>query len=407
MKRYALALILTVLFSCTCWAESEYTALSAREYIRLGDQQMRGWPVWKPSSTTFNRSFFVEGPTVSSRLDLYLFGSCEKSSVLVNGNMVGSLCDADDWMVCNISIPVNYLLPDANLLTIASGWGCGQHLETGYDDFMVKGLALNILYESLEPEIVSSKTQSTYECEVGDEVNVSVVLTNLGARPAYNVTITDPKPRNTYIVRGVTEDFTSHLSGGEMIRLKYSITPDKPAKIRSWSGRVTYLTGNGSLKSSQIISTTLDVKPPKPYVHVIKSIIPMSVSVGGEAIVRFDIVNNGSQDVVGLYLIDEIPDSFQASKGLPEFALRKLPAGENFSLGYVLSPKVQGDYLLSSKLRYEDLEGNEYVTYSNHVRLKATQNPATGIKNDQVKLFAVAVALLIFLIVLYFYIRGR
>lgn len=379
----------------------EVTVLELSRPRHLGDENVTKWEVRRPEGFNISAVFYVEGPIREARIDYMKYsGRFDDNPVKINNVTAAEMCPGwrDEWRSCNSTVDTGLIYVGRNTLSVHSGW----HLfDVEYDDFMIKDLKLVVDYVQLEPKVVSSKSLSAYEVELGEAVNVSVALSNIGSKMALNVSAVDYKPSGTYLVAGSLTDFFSPLRGDDIRRFHYTIIPPDTGDYVSWPGYVVFYGPDGTRYEGALEPTSFRVIPPKPELHLLKGISDGRVTVDSAAAVELTVFNNGSVDAFNVRVRDSLPMNFTVESGSPNNSLEFLPAGSNTTFTYNMSPTSPGLYSTSALLYYEDSEGNLYWTQSNHVNVTPVKTPVSSNAGNPALMLAAVVILVIMLYIIY------
>jgi len=388
------ALIALMLLSLQASA-STVTVFESKRPRHLGSEEITAWDVWTPEGPVLAGKFTVEGPFRRVWVDVLVYGveRANLNPVLVNNRTVAYICmvEAGRWGHCVVDIPVESVGVGVNTFRLES-----------VADFMMKDLKLNVEYIKNESYVVVSKSQSAREVRVGEPVNVSITVTNIGAEPVLNVSARDVKPPGTYIRSGSTEGGFDLLRGGDIYRYQYTLVLPETGVQKSWPGSFVYYDREGNRYEGAIEATVLTVKPPKPEIQAFKSISYMTVFVGSSAEIQVTVVNNGTVNASNVRVYDPLPENFTVKSGAANATYETLEAGRNVSFKYDLSPKTPGLYSSRAEVYYEDGEGSEYMVYSNHIQITARGISASGggLKPLEALLIIVAVAFLLAMVYL-------
>ncbi|MFH0862208.1 MAG: hypothetical protein V1875_04180 [Candidatus Altiarchaeota archaeon] len=370
---YALALIL--ILSADAAASVDVVLMQWKEPRHLGDINMSGWDAPRPESPSIREMVYLETIPSSLHADMYMLGSSfSPPPVTVNNITTTRLCHSQQntWLQCNITIPLTDWHKGTNILNISAiYWWVGAH----YGDFMIKDFRLTAVYPVYEPRVIAEKTQSEYETRLGRRVNVTIVLTNIGVKPAFNVSFEDRKPEGSYLVSGKTGGRIDFLSGEGIALFKYAIVPQETGAYNSENGIFRYYTHNWTVSEGLIEPTRLEVKPPIPQIWAYKSISPATPSVLSPVKVTVTLANNGTTPAYVIEAYDHIPNGFILEGGSPNGTIAILEPSENASYTYDIMPEESGESLASLDYRFLDVDGYQYNKSSDYAKISVAVPP--------------------------------
>ncbi|MFH1055812.1 MAG: hypothetical protein V1744_06955 [Candidatus Altiarchaeota archaeon] len=404
MKPRSCVLLLILLLPLS--SAQETTVLNIAQPKHLGDENITEWELgWMTEGTSLEREFYAECPYDRAWIDMMVIGAFFNDDlVIVNNKTVGSICQSERWVPCNITLPPGVVkVGDKNSLRFESRW----HLMTyDFDDYMFKKMKLKIDYVNVEPHITVSKSQSAYELRLGDALNVSVMLTNIGCRPAFNLSAHDVRLTSTYVVSGSTGDFFSPLRGGDVLRYQYTLVPSETGLFTSQPGWFEYYDSNWTKHNGTIEPTVLTVKPPKPQLYAYKRISAETIPVNLPADVEITVANNGSEPAYNLIVEDSVPENFSVTSGSPNLTLDYLAGGQNVTLRYTLAPGGVSLYSSSAVLRYKDKDGFDYERTSNPVNITAVKSSVPTALSNRTVVFSIIAVVVVVLLAAYWVMRG-
>ncbi|MBD3388030.1 MAG: DUF11 domain-containing protein [Candidatus Altiarchaeales archaeon] len=380
-----------------------------RRPIHLGSKNISDWDASRPYGLELEDEFRVDGPYKKAWISMQLYDRFYHQGTLLsfNNKTLSNLCrvrEYDKWVLCNITIADELLRPEKNTFSLRSIWTLRY---SDHTDFMFKDLGIFLEYESLEPEFLVSKTQSSYEVVSGEPVNVTVSLTNIGVKPAYNMSARDIKPPGAYLVSGSLEREFSPLRGGDILWFEYQLVADEPGGYESWAGRYSYYDGNWTLHTGEIDPTVFDVRPSKPFLLVRKNVSSPTLYFGMGGVVTVTVYNNGSFGAHNVMLRDYLPANFTVSGGSPNASLGFIGAGENLTVEYNISPKDPGTFSSTAVVEYEDSTGFDYEARSNHVEITSVVPPSVVEGLNPLLVLAAIVVLMVFLLVVFILVKSR
>jgi uncharacterized repeat protein (TIGR01451 family) len=250
--------------------------------------------------------------------------------------------------------------------------------------------------------VVVAKTVYPTRVNPGDRVNVTVTITNIGTETIYNVTAIDIRPRETYLVSGRINGYFDPLLKGDIYRYHYTILAPSPGEYHSWPGRMQYQDRNGTLRTAAIEATDFIVLKPEPDVHSAKSVSPELVFVGSQAAVRLEFVNNGTDAAYDIEVTDYVPSGFNVSSGEARFRIPALPAGQNTTREYNMTPMEKGMHSTKALFSYADGEGARQNRSTNVVRVESADKLHQEVSSSNpVLILALVVGAIVVLYLIY------
>ncbi len=368
----------------------------------VGDERRLSWAHADYLGLNMSVRFYVEVMPKKAYLKMKLFEvDLNNNPVYLNGRLVGYICPIGrgSWKDCEIPVDTSLIRKGWNNLSIHAVSGPLNPLMAGKEDMLVDNLNLYVVYYSIESILFVEKHQTLYEVMQGDELNVSVIVHNIGLRPVYNLSITDFKPPGAFLKYGSLTKELYDLPGGAIMRYQYTLVPDVLGPSKSYPGLVSYHNTTGHLLNSTFDQTILDVLPAKPMVFVYKNFRESD-----EKTVELTVINIGERRAYHVNLSDEVPVSYKLVSGTAKTYFGTLEPGEMRTINYTLSPVGDKAYSISATLAFEDEAANKYSRLSEPLTFEpvARITPETGSRNQ-----VIAVALIIALIILLAYVYTR
>ncbi|MBU0762790.1 MAG: hypothetical protein KKD39_07160 [Candidatus Altiarchaeota archaeon] len=371
----------------------------------LGDDMRLAWSNAQYFGLNTTQRFFLYAIPQNSYLKMRLYEvDLYNNPVYINDFLVGDVCQIGRgiWKDCIIPFDASRLQKGWNTFTIRSA--CISVPIFNCEDMLIDDFTVYAEYYSVSPFFFVEKYQSNYTPIIGDEVNVSVMVHNLGLMPAYNVSIRDFKPPGTYLKSGVLEMDYDILRGGDVIRYQYTLVPDMKGPVKSFPGSVVYHNATAYKLNTTIEQTVLDVAPPKPLVLIYKQFKGDQES--SDKNVELTLINVGDEIAYNLTVSDEIPGSYNLISGTPNMSLETLePRGQKI-FDYNISPFSNTEYVISASLTYEDEAGNVYSRLSNQLTFKPYVSPIS-FDNRRNQTIALIIVLATIVLLLYVYLKIR
>jgi uncharacterized repeat protein (TIGR01451 family) len=404
MGRIILATAAMLLFAAASSAY-EATVFESDWPIHLGEQRMEHWDAPDPITLKLDGSFELNGPYRRVWVDLMEYGIdfYYSADITVNNLPSTHLCMGGfSWTPCNITIDPKYLRLGLNSFSISTHQIPPTYVwDDNYDDFMLKKIKINVEYVEEGPRVIATKTQSAYVCRVGEPVNVTITLSNVGSGLAFNVSAHDVKLTQTYLISGSPEGFFTPLRGGDVYRYRYTIIPSEPGEYKSFAGRFEYNSYDHTQYSSQIEPTRILVKPPPPQVYMLREVSSDSVTIKSPVQVRITLVNNATENAYNVSAGDFLPANLSVSEWLPNASFKVIRGGENVTFNYSVVSKTDGNFIIAGTVEYADSEGNLYRSQSNDFKMTSVKVPSQLVAEYPLLVLALIIIAVIALSVVY------
>jgi len=401
-------LILNPLATCA----QEVTELYVERPVHLGDNNITDWTeAALTEGIVFNRTFNIQGRMKTANLDMLTFDvNWDDNPIIINNKTIDHVClntpqvlwKNRKWNTCNITIPTRYLVKGKNTIQIKSVW---KFIVQEYDDIMFSRMRVKVDYNMLQAHMTAAKLVTPQEIMLGETANVTVMLTNIGIRPAYNITAYDDIPPTTESIAGKTNATADVLYEGDAIRYEYQIEPTVIGNFTSWPGEVNYTNDTFTKFTTQIESTKLSVIPPRPLLRVTKKVEPNIVAANTTFYVEVTVSNDKPETAYDVIVKDPIPDSFGIVSGSPNMTEKTIETGRSITFNYTAQPMNIGTFYISPIIQYSDSKGNTYGETAKEANITVTKNNAIN-ANSRVLMIAAMALLIITLVVVYTKIRA-
>ncbi len=406
MKTFEAALLAVLLAST---ASADYlTVYDSPRTVHLGDESIRDWAVPEPQGLESRGAFFLEGQYQRVWADMEVWDvDGETNEIRINDRRAARLCESKSevWRPCTVVLDPRVLRTGRLNLSIHALYR-GERGSVR-DDFMVRNLKVMAEYDDVNPKLLPEKTQSAYNVTIGESVNVTITVTNVGGASALNVSVSDVKPQGGFIIRGSTSGSFTPLRPGDIYHYTYALTFQKTGRYASWPGAVEYGLPNGTKRTIQLEPTVVYVRGPKPDLWVEKNITGAIVA-GSQIRILLTVVNNGSEDAYNVKLYDILPLNFTIVSGSQRTSYAAIRAGENVTYEYVALPVSEGLYLTAATLTFNDREGNTYERTSPHLSLVVLGAKTAGIGlGNPLMILGALVAIAAVLVIVYDRVRPK
>lgn len=384
--------------------EQARAVINDTKKTHMGDERHGDWEAWRFTGLNYSMDFYVEGPFKKAWIDMMIYGQDSKyNKVLINGKPANYICCCPwwRWQACNLTLPPGAVQKGQNNITFLSSYMWLYH---SWDDFMLDDIKLWVEYHHYEPYITVEKTQSSYEVYLGDEINVSVIANNLGARGVKNITLRDVRPPQTVLKKGNLTYSFYPMRGGDFIRYTYTLLPERPGAYKSPAGWYRYVDLNNEAKMGVIEQTEFMVKPLAPKLFIFKS-FKNNVSFGKNLYVKVSVKNIGKSEAFNVTVIDYLPKSYEVSAGSANFSISELGVGESASFSYNLTQKSSTMYTASAFATYVDGQGYRYNSTSNPLDFmppKVEEEAPPDVASKQQIVLGVIVLLIVVLVIVLF-----
>ncbi|MCX6695454.1 MAG: hypothetical protein NTU61_04085 [Candidatus Altiarchaeota archaeon] len=412
MRPFSIALALTLLlFTSTASAYDFYSQVTVGNQtyyrfdfmlktIHLGDNINMEWPEpegRKKFESTFNLRGNVDDATMF--MDVYQVNNiC--NTLKINDVKVGSIChhSPDDWFTCSIPVPGGILKKGENTMTIET---CTED-KVNYDDFQVKNVYLLIKYVELNPKIIATKVLSNYNVGPGEQVNVTVILSNVGSKAAYNITAVDYIPPKAWIVNGSRIAEFELIKEADATRYRYTIACNKIGTVNSTELGVTaFQDRDGNNYTGVIEVTDYTVEYPLPKVFLAKKVSDADLLVRDKAEVTVTIRVDGKYDAFNVTIEDYLIGSFNVTNGSQIAYYGHLPKNSTASFTYTLQALSPVELSSKAVTTYSDSEGAYHSVDSNYVQISVKESSNIKKIVDAETLLKMIAAVAVITIVLY------
>ena len=372
--------------------------LEVKQAVHIGDDNITHWEDRITKGLGYQWSFHTEGPVKRAWIDTKTWDVDLPYNPLKINNHTFATFKANHyerWYVDNFTIPRHMILKGWNNLSIHTGYSIWA---ASYDDLQINDLKLYVEYYQLEPRLVSIKTFTPKHPLVHEIVNVSVIITNLGVRPAFNISVKDLIPKGSEIAWGNPHRFFSPMKGGDKLRIEYGLKLSDFGELSSNNGTLEYYTGNWS-------RVYVDIEPLKTYVHQKNPQIIVTKSVGMEQFigvpfeVEITLKNNDTDNANKILVANEIRKEYNISLEQINMTLDILKPNESVTFKYNVTALNKTFDLVAVEVYYENDEGLKFIATSNHVDYKPVETPFSDIR--QTYLVAGIAITIILLIIVY------
>ncbi|MFH1403670.1 MAG: hypothetical protein ABIH11_05310 [Candidatus Altiarchaeota archaeon] len=400
MKRTCLTLLI-LLTACLNSSAVEDKCRLTKYYsqmVKLGDDTDGKFDhlIWS-NPVLYELNFSLKANVEYANLSFKTYRSGGENSVLINGKEISRFCKnirSYTWDKCVVKVPPNALRPGENTLAFRSNRKGG--ITSNYYDVILDDVILDLKYVDCLPRVIGEKTYSPIPPSIGDALNFSVVITNVGILNAVNVTVFDD-PIDPVITEGEVNFTVDLLAIRNVYRNQYTLKPSKAGIIKSGVVRIEYYDEYGNNYTNIIDPINVYVRPKEPKIRVIKEASSPDVYIDRETRITILLVNLGETDAHNVRVKDYLFGNIYSTNGSTVFTFDVIPAYENRTIEYGI--KSNGTDFISSGayVMYQDDEGRTYNSTSNYVDL--TSKTATE-KGDTSKPTTIIVLLLISIIIL-------
>ena len=339
--------------------------------IHLGDGVRKTWEEPTPRMF-FEKTFELYGMVSDAKLFMDVFevdNGC--NTVRINGVKVSNICvhNPDSFLTCPIRVPDSALRKGENTIRIDT---CTEDAYN-FDDFQVKNIYLLFRYTYYEPHILTTKTLSKYVVPPNMTVNVTVILANVGMKPAYNVTSVDFIPQKSRLVAGSREKTFELIAGGETARYQYPLSSDAVGWINSTPGVVAYSDGKGSNYTSTIEETFLNVAKTEPKVVLRKNVSASKIKPAESFGVTITLSNVGLLDVYNVTVTDYPTGGLSVANGSETAYYAMIPRNSTVSYSYLLKAERPLELSFLAQASYSSPDGGRFSADSNYASISVAQ----------------------------------
>jgi uncharacterized repeat protein (TIGR01451 family) len=364
-------------------------------------------PLW-PEKYSYKNNFTIKAPVEKANLSFDVYETHVGNRILLNNRLANKTCIHvnETWKNCVVQISDELFVLGLNTLEFISDKRVKYG--TNRDDFMIKKIILHVTYKHCSPRIVVTKTYHPINPSVGDEVNVTVLFTNIGILPAINVSFME-KPVKLGLIDGSTNGSVDTLLRNNVFRLRYTLNASRPGRFTTEEGVVSYHDKFGNYNTTAIPSMTLDIKPVAPKLIIVKNSSSPIVYQNDETEITVNIINAGGTDAFNISVTDHLAENLNIVDGSPNFTIQKLKAFENTTHTYSITANGSSLFFSAAYMTYQDSVGNTYNKTSNYIELTAKLSPnPTGSRTSSLRtILLVLVIGIIILSVIFLMLRGR
>jgi len=317
----------------------------------------------------------------------------------VNGNAMKNPCfelKPDRWYTCSFNISNDFFIMKTNQITFTSEKLFS--ISPWINDYAFKNVLLTTTYADCHPLLTVSKSFSKKKAYVGDIVNISIIITNVGILNALNVSLIDD-PSVFKVVDGQTKGFLELMAYNNVYLLEYRVNTTKAGDITPKSGTVKYSDVFGNEYDAIIPGLQIRVDPIPPRLYVLKNISTNKTYPGEKVYVDITVVNNGTEIAYNVTIDDFINNEKIIINGSSDPYLDMLLPGENITYQYYMISKEEILLTSAALIHYTDYIGNSFNITSTYTDLTVMKEIKEKSSNPYMILLVLVVGILLLLIV--------
>jgi hypothetical protein len=210
------------------------------------------------------------------------------------------------------------------------------------------------------PNLMVTESFDSSDLRVGDDVQATIKVKNVGSDTAYDIELGDRPPLQEFVYKaGYPPKINSQIDPGKSDTAVYYLSAVKEGKVTIPSLDIKYSDSKKNIKtnSSEAFSLTIEPARRPDLKIVLGQISPMNVD--GIETLNVTIMNTGDASASDVVVVpDSVPSGIEVS-GLDK-AYFEIAAGKSESYSANIKAKSGGNYTLKVKASFQS--GDEAVT---------------------------------------------
>ncbi len=206
------------------------------------------------------------------------------------------------------------------------------------------------------PKLEVATTVDKTDISAGDEVKVTITVTNIGNDTARDIAIQDspPLPQFRYLA-GYPPKIKNQLAPGESDLAVYSMVAVTEGEVKIPATVARYSDSKSTITSASSPSISIEIKPKRKPDLVLKVTPPGPIKHGGEGAVNVTIQNNGDASAYRVEVKSEVKsgDGLELVKGSLDKSFFEIPPGESESYSAIIKGSRSGSYAFGLKASYQ------------------------------------------------------
>lgn len=202
------------------------------------------------------------------------------------------------------------------------------------------------------PDIVLTKSADKTSVNIGDVIEIKIIVENKGNGTAEEIKITETFPNGFSRAPGVVFPpvVKDSLEAGEIQELYYALKAVESGSFNIESTVVSY--GSKSSKSNKLGITVLKEEEKKSHLETVITLDKNNVVTGDLIEVKVDLTNDGEAPAGSVMVDGTLPSGFEIVEGDLRQLYKKIEPGESEQYTVTLKAVEEGNYSISLKTVY-------------------------------------------------------
>ncbi len=207
------------------------------------------------------------------------------------------------------------------------------------------------------PKLAVQTTVDRTDISSGDEVKVTITVTNTGNDTARDVTIQDSPPLSQFrYLAGYPPKIKNQLSPGESDLAVYSMVAVTEGEVNMPATVARYADSKSTIYSASSPSISIEIKPKRMPDLVLKVDPPVPIKRGGEGPINITVENNGDASAYRVEVKAEVKSdgkSLEVVKGSLDESFFEIPPGGSETYSATVKGSRSGSYAINLKASYQ------------------------------------------------------
>jgi len=349
--------------------------ISSKE-IQVGDESVEDnfydYIQKPPKKNKLERKFSLEYYPDKVNLSYEIYHSeKEKNWIKVNDVLIGSLCinrNRYDWESCMIEVNRNILRRGVNKITF---------FHKDWDDYVIRDVNLLLEYRYIQPKLTVDKLSKPETQVIFKPINIDVDVTNIGLKPAYNVTLFQYHSPELKLINGSRILKIERLESWGVVSNIYQVTANTAGIYQLPGGIIFYQNNSGFEFNSTISPSNVTFIQPKPSIKLIQRPNVINKSIGEDFKIYLIIHNKGPTSVTGLKTRLTLPGEYMLNRNHSTVVVPYLGPNKtkniSFTIGYNHSISVINRF----KAEYNVFPFQNYTDFSNEIKINVRKETGT------------------------------
>lgn len=322
--------------------------------------------------------------------------------IYLNDNIAGYSCmnkKPGRWRNCTVLLNASHARPGLNRM----------EFRAYREEYKIANMTAKLTYLYYAPYLVVATIQAPENLTVKEEFEVSILFSNIGIQPVYNLTAVHYTGENLTITNGTGLKLIGVLEGAQAKQYGYQAKAETYGRITLPQGIAYYHNCTGQEHNTTIPEITLEVKPPAPKLLVRQSVPEENITVGEPFTIALNITNQGETPFHEVKILLNLPGNSSMLNDSSPRKIGYLKEGESRLMNYKITIPATTSLFHKATVTYTAYS-NQYKQDSNEKFLSIVgkkdmrKSPGTSVL---LRIAGATLFLIIFLYAILAYLRKK